>query len=107
MNYKKFLRIYLISLAATWVGFATCGKAQVVENEETDTNEVLTRGPVHEAFAGTATFDPLPGIILPRSPPESIDEISPKVRPEGDNIAWIPGYWAWDDDGQNFLWLRS
>ena len=26
--------------------------------------EVLTRGPVHEAFAGTITFDPEPGVIV-------------------------------------------
>jgi hypothetical protein len=107
MNCKNFLRIFLISLTVTWGGFATYGNAQVVAIQETETNEILTRGPVHEAFAGTATFDPLPGIIVPRSPPESIEEIPPEVRPEGDNIAWIPGYWAWDDDGQNFLWVRS
>ena len=107
MNCKNFLRIFLISLTVTWGGFATYGTAQVVAIQETETNEILTRGPVHEAFAGTATFDPLPGIIVPRSPPESIEEIPPEVRPEGDNIAWIPGYWAWDDDGQNFLWVSG
>ncbi len=29
--------------------------------------EVLTRGPVHEAFAETITFDPEPGIVAPQS----------------------------------------
>ena len=29
--------------------------------------EVLTRGPVHEAFAETITFDPQPGIVAPKS----------------------------------------
>jgi hypothetical protein len=35
--------------------------------------EVLTRGPVHEAFAETITFDPEPGIVAPKAPPEPIE----------------------------------
>ena len=31
--------------------------------------EVLTRGPVHEAFAGTISFNPLPGIVVTAAPP--------------------------------------
>ena len=33
--------------------------------------EVLTRGPVHEAFAETVTFDPEPGIVVPKAPPDA------------------------------------
>ena len=58
--------------------------------------EVLTRGPVHEAFAETVTFDPEPGMIAPGTPPPAIEEVPPEIRPEGENIAWIPGYWARD-----------
>src|ERR1051326_8529942 len=60
--------------------------------------EVLTRGPVHEAFAETVTFDPQPGIVAPKSPPAAIEELPPDQKPEGANVAWIPGYWAWDDE---------
>src|SRR3954447_20191862 len=56
--------------------------------------EVLTRGPVHEAFAETVTFDPEPGLIAPKEPPTPIEELPPEQRPEGTNVAWIPGYWA-------------
>ena len=69
--------------------------------------QVLTRGPVHEAFAETVTFDPEPGVIVPKSPPAAIEEVPPEQRLEGDNVAWIPGYWAWDDERNNFLWVSG
>lgn len=69
--------------------------------------EVLTRGPVHEAFAGIVNFDPEPGIVVPKAPPEPIEELPPDERPEGDNVAWIPGYWAWDDERESFLWISG
>ena len=69
--------------------------------------QVLTRGPVHEAFAGIVTFNPEPGVVVPKTPPELIEEIPPAERPEGDNVAWIPGYWAWDDERSDFLWISG
>ena len=69
--------------------------------------EVLTRGPVHEAFAGTITFDPEPGVVVMRPAPEPIEELPPEQKPTGDNVAWIPGYWAWDDERDDFLWVSG
>ena len=69
--------------------------------------QVLTRGPVHEAFAETVTFDPEPGIVVPKAPPAAIEEVPPEQRPEGDNVAWIPGYWGWDDERNDFLWVSG
>jgi hypothetical protein len=69
--------------------------------------EVLTRGPVHEAFAETITFDPDPGIVVPKAPPADIEEVTPEQRPEGKNLTWIPGYWAWDDERNDFLWVSG
>ncbi len=69
--------------------------------------EVLTRGPVHEAFAGTVTFDPQAGIVVPNAPPDVIEELPPEQRLKGDNVAWIPGYWAWDDERNDFLWVSG
>ena len=69
--------------------------------------QVLTRGPVHEAFAETVTFDPQPGIVVPKAPPAAIEELPPDQRPEGANVAWIPGYWAWDDERSDFLWVSG
>ena len=69
--------------------------------------QVLTRGPVHEAFAGIISFDPLPGIVVTTAPPELIEEIPPGERPVGDDVTWIPGYWAWDDERNDFLWISG
>lgn len=69
--------------------------------------EVLTRGPLHEAFAETVTFTPEPGIIIKKAPPEAIEEVPPDQKPEGENVAWIPGYWAWDDEREDFLWISG
>ena len=69
--------------------------------------QVLTRGPVHEAFAETVTFDPEPGLVVPKAPPAAIEELPPDQKPEGANVAWIPGYWGWDDERKDFLWVSG
>ena len=69
--------------------------------------QVLTRGPVHEAFAETVTYDPQPGIVVAKAPPAAIEEVPPDQRPEGTNVAWIPGYWGWDDERNDFLWVSG
>jgi len=68
---------------------------------------VLTRGPVHEAFAETVTFDPEPGIVVSVAPPDPIDEVPPDQRPEGIDVTWIPGYTAWDDERNDYLWVSG
>jgi len=42
--------------------------------------QVQTRGPVHEAFAETVSFNPEPGNIVPKAPPAPIEESA--ARPE-------------------------
>ena len=69
--------------------------------------QVLTRGPVHEAFAETVTYDPEPGIVATKAPPAAIEEVPPEQRLDGTNVAWIPGYWAWDDERKDFLWISG
>ncbi|MDD5260797.1 MAG: hypothetical protein PHD76_03015 [Methylacidiphilales bacterium] len=69
--------------------------------------QVLTRGPVHEAFAGMVTFNPEPGIVVAKAPPDPIEEIPPEERPEGDNVTWIPGYWSWDEERSDYLWVSG
>ena len=75
--------------------------------EAEDGTQVLTRGPVHEAFAETVTFDPEPGVAVSGSPPAAIEELPPDQKPEGANVAWIPGYWGWDDERSDFLWVSG
>ncbi|REJ83817.1 MAG: hypothetical protein DWQ29_12200, partial [Planctomycetota bacterium] len=74
---------------------------------EVDEPEALTRGPVHEAFAEQYNADPEAGLVIPRQPPEDIDELPPDTMPEGNNVEWIPGYWGWDDEREDFLWISG
>ena len=67
--------------------------------------EVMARGPVHEAFA-TPTAEPVPTNPVSKQPPQPIDEMPPAEKPEG-NVVWIGGYWAWDDDRHDFLWVSG
>ncbi|MEO5915065.1 MAG: hypothetical protein ABIS50_12595 [Luteolibacter sp.] len=93
-----------MAMGATILG-SGIGFAQQAENPPGA--EVLTRGPVHEAFAGTVSFNPEAGIIVDQAPPALIEEVPPEQRPVGDNVAWIPGYWAWDEDQNDFLWVSG
>jgi hypothetical protein len=67
--------------------------------------EVLARGPVHEAFA-TPSTEPRATQLVPKKPPENIEEMPPEEKPDGD-VVWIGGYWSWDDDRQDFLWVSG
>src|SRR5437879_3992446 len=69
--------------------------------------EVQTRGPVHEAFAQPHDASAAPGPAVPREPPPSIPELAPDERPQGDNVQWIGGYWAWDAERNDFIWVSG
>lgn len=69
--------------------------------------EVLMRGPLHEAFASVPQNDPKPSPIVDQRPPEPIEESVPDFRPEGSNVQWIGGYWAWDDSADQFIWISG
>ena len=72
-----------------------------------DDIEVLARGPVHEAYAEPSEREPKPTPIVPKAPPKPIEELPPDQKPEGDNVQWMPGYWAMDDDKKDFLWVSG
>jgi hypothetical protein len=96
--------VLLVLVGMSWDG-AIC-RAQQPDNDPQGA-QVLTRGPVHEAFAGIVTFNPEPGIVVTKAPPDVIEELPPEEKPEGENITWIPGYWAWDDERSDFLWVSG
>jgi hypothetical protein len=96
-----------LSGLGTTVGLGQTVAAQQSRADAEDGVQVLTRGPVHEAFAETITFDPEPGMVVAKAPPESIEELPPDQRPDGVNVDWIPGYWAWDDERGDFLWISG
>ncbi len=87
---------------------AAIAAGQTVDSATDDQGaQVLTRGPVHEAFAGIVSYNPEPGLIVGKAPPEAIEELPPEIRPAGDNISWIPGYWGWDDERSDYLWISG
>jgi hypothetical protein len=69
--------------------------------------QVQARGPVHEAYAEPVDSRPQPSPVVPKQPPDPIPESPPDQKPEGDSVQWIPGYWAWDEDSRDFLWVSG
>src|SRR5262249_13672912 len=47
------------------------------------------------------------GPVVAKRPPARIEETPPDYRPDGDNVVWIPGYWAWSDDDSTFIWVSG
>ena len=69
--------------------------------------EVLTRGPVHEAFAEPVDLNTQPGYVAPAQPPANIAETPPAERPTGERFIWVPGYWAWDSERNSYIWVSG
>jgi hypothetical protein len=69
--------------------------------------QVLDQGPIHEAFAEAVVLEAGQTMRVKQEPPEPINELPPEVRPEGDNVEWIPGYWMWSDDQNDFIWVSG
>lgn len=111
MNLKTNLlsgALAAFALTGTWSAPAALyAQEPAAAAEATEDTEVLTRGPVHEAFAGTISNEAETGVIINKRPPEMIEEDPPDQQPEGDNVTWIPGYWAWDDENSEFLWISG
>jgi hypothetical protein len=68
--------------------------------------EVQGRGPVHEAYA-QPNGNAKPGPLVTKQPPPPIPEEPAAERPQGDNVQWIPGYWAWDPSRNDYLWVSG
>jgi hypothetical protein len=77
------------------------------EDAPPDGVEVQARGQVHEAFAEASATSAAPGVVVSKTPPAAIEEAPPEEKPEGDTVAWIPGYWAWDEEDSDFLWISG
>jgi hypothetical protein len=106
---SSIFRLFLLGLvflpyaASTGVAYAQQVPATPVEEQP----EVLTRGPVHEAFAEPVGLTTDEGMVAPRRPPADVAEEPPTQRPQGSNIVWVPGYWAWDADRDDYIWVSA
>ncbi len=79
----------------------------VLDEAPEDGAEVMARGPVHEAFATPSEARPGPSPVVAKEPPEAVEEMPPEEKPEGDNVLWVPGYWAYDEEASDFLWISG
>jgi WXXGXW repeat (2 copies) len=68
---------------------------------------VMTRGPVHEAFAAPVVHDAKAAPTIEKEPPSPINELPPDQKPAGQNVQWIPGYWSWDVSRNDFMWVSG
>lgn len=72
-----------------------------------DQPEALGRGPIHEGFAQPSDPTARPAPVVPKAPPAPVRESPPEQKPDGDNVVWVPGYWMWDDDRRDYLWVSG
>ena len=100
----------VLSLAVVGAALLAVGTPRPIAGQEPQPNageEVLTRGPIHEAFAQPVVFDAQAGLIVKKEPPKPIPEMPPEQKPEGDDVEWIGGYWSWDADRDDFIWVSG
>jgi hypothetical protein len=69
--------------------------------------KVADQGPIHEAFAQPGAEVRGKEMTAPKAPPPPINEVPPETKPDGDNVKWIPGYWAWDENKNDFIWVSG
>jgi len=68
--------------------------------------ELLEEGPLHEAYAKPLALEDH-AVVIDRLPPAAVNELPPEQRPEGPNVNWLPGYWFFDSDRNDFVWVSG
>ncbi len=96
-------RLLTACLTAIGLAIATPASGRAQANQEV---EVLARGPVHEAFAATLEIQKDP-VLVRKVPPDAIEELPPDQKPDGDNVQWVPGYWHYDEEREDFIWISG
>lgn len=105
MNIRSLTVALGITFLATTASYSHAGYHD--EPASPDGVEVQTRGPVHEAYAEPVTSQPQATPVVAKQPPDPIDEVPAEQKPEGQDVQWIPGYWAFDEDRDDFLWVSG
>jgi hypothetical protein len=107
-------RFWLSLTAAFAVGLLSLGPVTAQQDQPpppppgaTEGVDVQARGPVHEAYAEPTDARPEPTPLVTKQPPDPVPEVPPDQKPEGDNVVWVPGYWSWDQDANDFLWVSG
>ena len=102
---RSMMLVPAVILALAWMIGQAAAQETTAAPADGD-EEYLLRGPLHEAFAEPVTFDPQPGLVVPKAPPEPVPEMPPEVKPDDDAV-WISGYWAWDDQREDYIWVSG
>lgn len=83
-------------------GQAFAGQGQLMPEPE-----VLDQGPIHEAFAEPLLLENQEREVIAKRPPAPVKELPPDEQPAGQNVQWISGYWMWDRERADFLWVSG
>jgi hypothetical protein len=102
---KTLIMILITSALATAPLYGESAQPPPAPAEEQP--EVLTSGPVHEAFAEPVNLQVQADLVAPSQPPPVIEENPPAERPVGDQFVWVPGYWAWDSQRNGYIWVSG
>jgi hypothetical protein len=89
------LKIGLFVLLALMVNVGLCCAIEPIP---------VDRGPIHEAFVTNVTGSITLDSILSEPPPL----VKEKIPPQSDSSTiWIPGYWLWSTDINDFIWMSG
>ena len=85
-----------------------CGNSVILKASESCPR---THALIVEAFA-EAGFPPGTVNLVTNAPADAGEVVgalidAPEVKPEGENVEWIPGYWAWDDAEERYIWISG
>jgi len=104
---KTCLLVLTLGLVGTAILLGTGAAAAQDNPPAAEDIEPLARGPVHEAYAEPVDYHPQPGPVVTKKPADPIDELPPDQKPDGHDVRWIPGYWAWDGESSDYLWVSG
>jgi hypothetical protein len=88
------------------LGLLACGSAAAQDPPPAGEPQVQARGPVHEAFARPNVM-PKESPVVPKEPPAPIRELPPLQKPDLAGVQWVPGYWAYDGETKDFMWISG
>src|SRR5215203_1875629 len=64
----------------------------------------VERGPVHEAYLPPVTGNLVLDALADRPPEPILEQIPEQMDSQ---TMWIPGYWAWSTDQNDFIWISG
>ncbi|QEG01286.1 hypothetical protein Mal15_53620 [Stieleria maiorica] len=80
---------------------------QDLSSAEESEVEYMAAGPLHESYAEPYAADPQPAPTAPREPPPPVKELPPTLRPDSEKSTWVSGYWDWDPQRNDFVWISG